>query len=675
MKHHRVLRFDSPAVGDQVFFPTNITGSESISSPFAYRIALVASARGPEIDLGAVVSQPASWWILQGSGSRMDPGTWIPTRGVLREFAEVGHGTDWIRYRAELVSPWWPLSLSRRTKVYQRLSVPDLVRQVLTDGGIPAAELEFNLRGRYPVRDYVLQYQEDDLAFVSRLLEHEGISWFHRHDAERTVAVLTDHPDGWVVVSGDPSIPFRPRHEGDEDGQAAPDWFQQEVVDELSQVQRLVPGAVTSRDWNYRTPGHLPTATIAVGGDAVSGATSGFGAHAPDAAEARRIATVRAEELRCRQALFVGGGDQRGFRCGHRFTLESHPRPAFAQEYLLTAVEQDVSQAIEHGSGAKGGTHYANRFRAQPVGQPYRPEQLTPRPVVSGVLNARIDAAGAGTYAELDDQGRYQVKLLADTAESAAGSGSRPVRMAQPHTGVDHGFHLPLHGRAEVLLAHVGGDPDRPIIAGTVPNPDTPSVVTGRNQTQSIWRSAGQNELRFEDLRGSEEIFLHATRDRRVEVVHDDVTQVGHDQRLAVGAAQSVSVALACHVAIGAAYQISVGAAMNETVGASKSEEVGASKFETVVGQRTLNVGQDFTVEVGGEQQETATGKRLVKAKAVLIEAAEELVLTCGKASITLKKSGDIVVSGKDVQLKASGKLAGKAGGEVILKGSKTGAN
>jgi type VI secretion system secreted protein VgrG len=675
VKHLRVLRFASPVVGENDLLPTKIAGIERISAPFVYTIDLVAKTNGPEIDLGAVISQPASWSILQGSGSRDDPGTWIATRGVLREFAEVGHGPDWTRYRAELVSPWWPLSLTRRTKVYQHLTVPDLVRQVLVDGGIPGGDLEFNLRGRYPVRDYVLQYQEDDLAFVSRLLEHEGISWFHRHDAERSVAVLTDHPDGWVVVTGDATIPFRPRHDGDDDGQAAPDWFQQEVVDELAQLQRLVPKAVTSRDWNYRTPGHLPQATVAVGGDAVAGATSGFGAHAADAGEARRLATVRAEELRCRQSLFVGGGDQRGFRCGHRFTLESHPRSAFAQDYVLTAVEQEISQAIEHGSGSKGGTHYANRFRAQPVAQPYRPEMTTARPVVSGVLNARIDAAGAGTYADLDEQGRYHVKLMADTAESAAGSGSRPVRMAQPHTGVDHGFHLPLHRQAEVLLTHVGGDPDRPIITGTVPNPDTPSVVTGRNQTQSIWRSAGQNEIRFEDLRGSEEVFLHATRDRRVEVMHDDQTQVGNDQRLKVGANQNVQVAVACHVAIGAAYQISVGAAMNESIGASKSEEIGASKFETVAGERTLKVGKDFAVDVSGEHRETADGKRLVKAKAVLIEAAEELVLTCGKASITLKKSGDIIISGKDVQLKASGKLAGKAGGDVILKGSKTGAN
>lgn len=676
MRQHRVLRFASAAVAPDTLLPTAVSGEERISTPTVFTIDLAAKADGPDIDPAALLAETATLEILQGAGSRHAPTAWRPIRGVLREFAETGHGHDWIRYRAVLVADIWPLSLSRRTKVHQHRAVPDLVKDVLSAHRISGKAVELNLRGRYAEREYVLQYQEDDLSFICRLLEHEGISWYQRHDAGATVLVLTDHADGWATVPGDAEIPFRPRH-GNDDGEAAAaqDWYQQEVIDELARVQRLVAGSYEVRDWNYRTPGSDLTAKVQVGNQAVAGPTSLFGEHHKDAGEAGRIAGLRAEELRCRQAVFQGGGDQRGFRCGHRFTLESHPRPAFAQEYLLVAVHHDITQALEGGSGSGASTHYENRFTALPAGQVYRPELRTPRPIVPGVLNARIDAAGDGTYAELDDTGRYHVKLLADTAEAAPGGGSRAVRMAQPSTGADHGFHLPLHKESEVLLVHVGGDPDRPIIAGTVPNPDTPSVVVGANQTQSVWRSAGANEVRFEDLKGKEEVFLHASRDRRVEVVHDDQTTVGNDQRLTVRKSQTVKIATTCHLAIGAAYQISVGAAMNESVGASKSEEVGAAKYETVAGERTLDVGKDFAVKVGAEHREQAVGKRLVKAKAVLIEAEDEITLRCGKASLTLTRSGDIRIEGKDVLVKASGKLAGKAAGDLVLKGAKSADN
>ncbi len=664
----------SPAIAEDVLLPTRASGTERLAEPFRFIIDLVAKADGADPDPAAVLAQTASLDVLQGSGSRHEPSFWRPIRGILAEFAETAHGHDWVRYRAVLVPPIWALSLARQTRVHQRQTVPDVVRAVLTEHKINGAMVEFNLHGRYATRDYLLQYQEDDLAFVSRLCEDEGIAWYHRHDEQASVLVFTDHAGGWAMVAGDTTIPYRPSHAGDESG-AASDWHQQEVVDAFARHQRQVPQSIAVHDWNYRTPDLDLSAEATVATRAVGAPTHEFGAHQLDPGEARRVAALRAEELRCRQVRFCGTADQRGFRVGHRFTLESHPRAAFAAEYLLVAVDHEATQALDGGSGDQGSTHYANTFEAQPADQVFRPPLHTPRPQIPGVLNARIDAAGAGTYAELDEAGRYQVKLQCDTAEAPAGGASRPVRMTQPYGGADHGFHLPLHKNAEVLLLHVNGDPDRPVIAGVVPNPDTPSVVTATNHTQAILRTAGGNELRFEDLRGKEQIVVHATRDRLVEVVHDDTTTVGHDQQLTVGGAQQIAVAQACSVAIGAALQISVGAAMNESVGGAKTEEVGAAKFETVAGERTLDVGGAFTVTVAGEHQDAAQGTRTISAPTIRLIAEKELVLQVGKASIVMKADGTIRLEGGDVQLLASGGIAAKAGGKLALKGATTGVN
>ena len=136
-------------------------------------------------------------------------------------------------------------------------------------------------------------------------------------------------------------------------------------------------------------------------------------------------------------------------------------------------------------------------------------------------MNAKVDASGSGQYAEIDEQGRYKLKLPFDRSESKGGKASRWVRMAQPYAGSDYGMHFPLHKDIEVLLTFIDGDPDRPIIAGSVPNPETGSPVTAQNLTKSMMRSCGANELHFDDQKGEENIFLHGTKDWTIDITND----------------------------------------------------------------------------------------------------------------------------------------------------------
>jgi hypothetical protein len=213
--------------------------------------------------------------------------------------------------------------------------------------------------------------------------------------------------------------------------------------------------------------------------------------------------------------VFHGEGTAPNLCPGFFFALEDHYRQGYNQKYLIVEVEHEGHQTGAFWAGVgKERTEgeekltYANRFTAIPSDLQFRPERKTPKSRFYGTMNATIDAAGAGEYAELDDLGRYKVKLPFDQSDMEGGKASRYVRMSQPYAGAEHGMHFPLHKGTEVLLTFVDGDPDRPVIAGAVPNAETTSPVTGANQTESVIKTAGNNKIRLEDLLGSERIIM-----------------------------------------------------------------------------------------------------------------------------------------------------------------------
>ena len=197
------------------------------------------------------------------------------------------------------------------------------------------------------------------------------------------------------------------------------------------------------------------------------------------------------------------------------FDLEDHYRQDYNQQYLTMALEHRGSQAAYLVAGlgraltaSEQTPHYENSFQAIPARVQFRAEHRTPKARIHGTLSAKIDAAGTGKYAELDEQGRYKVILPFDLSGRKDGKASSFLRMAQPYTGSDHGMHFPLHKGAEAILTFIDGDPDRPIIAGAAPNPDNPSQVKAENETKNMITTGGQNKIHLEDQEGSQRILM-----------------------------------------------------------------------------------------------------------------------------------------------------------------------
>ncbi|MBA3709448.1 MAG: type VI secretion system tip protein VgrG [Planctomycetes bacterium] len=685
----RVITFASSAVAGDTFIVASFAGREAMSTLFRYDIELISQRE--DLDFDAMLEEPA--WLGIQQGLTVDGGVdgvkTLKIHGILAQFEQLDQGEGWTRYRAALVPALWRSTLNARSRVFIGLSVPEIADAVLADAGLAGEDHEQRLGSRsYAPREYVVQYNESDHQFLSRLLEHEGIFHFFRHGETRSTLVLGDGSDSCERLDG--SVDFHQAQEHDVAASARA-VNQPEAVHGLVCRQTAVPAEIVLQDFNYRAPAHALKATRTVADKGAFGTVYSYGEHYKDGDEGEVYARLRAEEIACTRRTFSGRGDVRSFRSGAIFSLSGHYRDDFNAGYLITQVDHHASQVVDHGSGVIQTSTYDNHFTCIRDDLPFRPQRVTPRPRVAGALNALVDAGGGGEYAELDDQGRYKVRLPLDLSGRGDGAASRYVRMAQPYAGDGMGMHFPLHKGTEVLLTHVNGDPDRPIIAGAVTNPETANVVTGRNQTQSVIRSGGRNEMRFEDADGAEELVLHASRDGVVAVAHDQRITVGHDQSIAIERDRSLTVTGKHTVATTGAHRESrgasseltiakdasaaIGGSRTQTVGKDETVTIGGASSEAVGGSRSVRVGKDIEETAGGHRTEATAGKRTLTAKHIAAEAADEIVLRTGKAGITLRADGTVLISGTDIRIAGTGKIAVKAAKNVAIMGAKVTGN
>lgn len=368
-------------------------------------------------------------------------------------------------YRLLLVPRAHRLTLVRTQEIFMDLSTPDIIKKKLELVGLGTDDVEFRLSNTYPPREFVVQYQESDLAFISRLAEHEGITFFFEHESGVDKIVFTDRNDGFRPLVGHENIPFRGR--GDK-----------RDIYRVESTTRVIPKTHVVHDYNYRLPLVDPTGSV----DAPSGFGGGFveyGAHCKTPQEATQLAQIRAEETESGHRVFTLESDLAWIASSACFTLEGHPRLGDT-EFLITDV-QHAGRFPVTIFGGKQEIPYTNTFHALEKAITYRPPRITPKPRIHGVVNGIVAHEIEGTeslFARLDDQGRYLVRFLFDMSQTGDRQlVSRRIRMAQPHAGANYGHHFPLKPGTEVLIGFIDGDPDRPLILHTAPNPLTPSPV------------------------------------------------------------------------------------------------------------------------------------------------------------------------------------------------------
>jgi type VI secretion system secreted protein VgrG len=438
-----------------------LSGREAIGELFWFDVDVVCDVDHELPESAVPASSVAIVFEIDGVEIRRVKGILGPIRDHLDAISE--HAS----YRLRVVPRAFQLTLVETQSIYLGRTIPEILEDKFDLHDLGANQRALRLLGNYPAREIVAQIGESDLAFVSRLAEHWGLSFFFEHaDGEERV-VFTDHQDGFSPIAGAEEVPYRPR--GD-----------RADVFALERVSGLVPSSYIVQDYNYRTPQLDLTGAF----DLESGSGGGvveYGSHVKTPEESERIARLRGEERECRRRVYEGRSSRPELRAGGTFTLVDHPRIHEPLPLLVVAVEHEIT--IPVFAEAEGGkATYQNRFTAVPAGVPFRPARRTPRPRVPGVVTGIVQPGPGGEtggIAQLDSEGRYTVQFHLDTAPPQTQKASHPMRMAQPFAGAGYGMHMPLRPGTEVLIAFTNGDPDRPVILGALYNTASPSPVVG----------------------------------------------------------------------------------------------------------------------------------------------------------------------------------------------------
>jgi type VI secretion system secreted protein VgrG len=615
------------ALGEDALLLARLSGVEGVSVPFSFRLDLLSE--NAEVAADDVLRTPAAVTLRLADDSER------VVHGLVRRFVQLGQSEELTAYRSEIV-PWlWFLSLSRESRIYQNLSVPQIVEQVFR--GLGQADFELRLVKSYPPREYCVQYRETHLDFVSRLLAEEGIFYFFEHSAERHLLVLADSNGAAQPCPGIPSARMAPQSaEGGDD-----------VVTELRREHRARPGKIALRDYDFLQPSlDLESALADQEPEEVYDYPGGY--TQPD--EGERYARLRLEAQAARREVVRGEGTCRGFVSGCRFDLKEHYRPDANQAYLLLRVRHTAS-AGDWRSWNDTPMDYRNRFVAVPHAVPWRPPRATRRPFVRGSQTALV-VGPAGEEVWVDGHGRIKVQFYWDRVGRKDENSSCWIRVAQPWAGKGYGaIQIPRIG-SEVVVEFLEGNPDRPLVTGCVYNADQtpPFTLPGAGiqmgmKSRSSKGGGGNNEISMTDTKGKEMMNIHAQYDMVTTVQHDDTQTVNNDRTITVKGKHTESITKDCTITVDAKH--------TETVKGDTSITVTSGNYshDVAAGTATIHV-KGAVAETFDDGQTTTVAKdvaiRSTSAK-ITLTAATEIVLATGSSSISMKSDGTITISGTKV--------------------------
>lgn len=475
------------------------TGREQLSTPFRYDIEFTSTDKAIEPE--SVLMQDGAFSLSAPPVQGMPVQTALRTlHGVITGFKLLSSSRDEARYEVRLEPRMALLARSRQNAIYQNLTVPQIVEKILRERHqMRGQDFVFNLKSEYPSREQVMQYGEDDLTFVSRLLSEVGIWFRFATDARLKIEVIEFYDDQSGYERG-LTLPLR-HPSGLFDGETEAVWG-------LNTAYSVVEKSVSTRDYNYRTA----TAEMmteqhdATGGD---NTTYGEAYHYADnflqkgdkeAAESGAFyARIRHERYLNEQAILKGQSTSSLLMPGLEIRVQGDDAPAvFRKGVLITGVT--VSAARDRS--------YELTFTAIPYSERYgyRPA-LIPRPVMAGTLPARVTSTVKNDiYAHIDKDGRYRVNLDFDRDTWKPGYESLWVRQSRPYAGDTYGLHLPLLAGTEVSIAFEEGNPDRPYIAGVKHDSAHTDHVTIQNYKRNVLRTPANNKIRLDDERGKEHI-------------------------------------------------------------------------------------------------------------------------------------------------------------------------
>ena len=574
----------TPAGSSGITF-THLAGRDEISRCFTYKVGFVVTGR--DLNPLDVLGGPLSLQIERS------PSRWMS--GIVSDFRVTGVEERRVSCEAT-VRPWlWLLGNTTDCRIFQKMSVVEIVEEIFSK--YDAAKFEKRLEGSYQPREYCVQFDESDLDFVQRLLEHEGIFYFFEHAEGQHTLVLADSMSKLKPVPDYETVDFQPR--------GYPMRSDKEYMTEWLPGTSVRPGTYVHTDYDFEKPGadlmaksSHPFSHKEAGGENYRQP----GTHL-DIGHGEAIASIRREELQAPHERARGEGNVRGLHPGCTFTLQNFPQADQNREYLVVRADMELTDPEFGGGAADGVGGFRVQLELAPTKLPFRPPRLTPRPVMRGPQTATV-VGPSGEEIFTDKYARVKVQFHWDRLGKKDQNSSCFVRVSQGWAGSNWGFiQIPRIGQ-EVIVEFIEGDPDRPIITGRVYNgAQMPPYGLPGNATQSGFKSnsskggGGWNEFRFEDKAGQEEVYFQAQKDHTLLIKNDRSKLVQHDQadRIDHDAKHSVGVDL----------DEDVGNNKTTSVGVNRTVRIGSNDTETVGVDRSLTVGANETIAIGANSSET----------------------------------------------------------------------
>lgn len=607
---NRVFTLDSPH-GDDLKFHT-LDGSDELGRLFEFRIEALADSHS--LSLKDMLGKPVTVRIEQQDLSTRYLNGIVARASLAGRRAERYYGYELI------VRPWlWLATRRSDCRIFQNKTVPEIVQEVLSTYGFP---IESHLAETYVPREYCVQYNETDAAFVSRLMEFEGIYYWFRHAEDTHTLMLSDAMSSHTALPGYETIPYIAR-----DRTAIAD---EEHIDGWLPAQEVSVGKHQTTDYDYTKPrADLSSQKVDPRGhDHDSFASFEWPGGYRDDAPGAHYSRVRLEEQQAEHERASADTDVRGAAPGYLFTLAHCPRADQNREYLIVRCQYRFQEnAYASDQGAEAVVHQTMML-VQPSSLPYRSPRDTPRPRTSGPQTATV-VGPPGEEIWTDQYGRVKLQFRWDRYGQSNQDSSCWVRVSSPWAGGGFGgVQIPRVGD-EVVVDFLNGDPDEPIVTGRVyngekmppwglPGSATQSGLLSRSSPGGTSEHA--NAFRFEDKKGAEQLWMHAERNFDAETELDHSLSVGNNHTHTVGNDETMQVKNNRQRSVG----------QNETVniGQNRVAQIGANETHGVVGNRTRTVGQNETVTIAANRDATIGGvhtETVAKGKTETIGEAKTL--------------------------------------------------
>jgi len=650
---NRELAIGKTHLGEEVLLLVSMSGTEHLGRLFEYKLELVSE--NPQIKAEKIVGQNVTIRLRLGT----DKDRYF--NGYISHFTQVTAYGRLARYQATVV-PWlWFLTRTADCRIYQDQKIPDIIKDVFKKHELK--DFEESLSGSYSKKEYCVQYRETDFDFVSRLMEQEGIYYFFKHENGKHNLVLADSPSAHESYPEFDEVEYHAADKGTKTEGCVQDW----IVE-----THLQPVSYALNDFDFEDTKKALEVRAKV---SRSHALADFEIYDypgkyTETGDGDGYARKRIEEIQAQFEIATADCDCRGICPGFTIKLTDHPRDDRNGNYLITSASYKI-EGNEYFSAAeqRGECIYSCKFTAIPADQAFRTPRTTPKPIVSGPQTA-IVVGPSGEEIYTDKYGRVKVKFHWDRYSKADENSSCWIRVGQVWAGKNWGaIYTPRIGQ-EVIIDFLEGDPDQPIITGRVYNAQVmPPYDLPTNKTMSTLKSnsskggEGFNEIRFEDKKGEEQIFIHAEKNLDIRVKNDRFETIGSDRHLVVENEKFEQVK----------------SHRNEFVEQNHLEEIGQDRNLKVKGKEAKEVGKSLSLTVKGDvaevfkanHSEQTSSDYYLKAKNIVIEGMQNITLSVGgshiaiePAGIEIKTSGQLKIDGTQVQV--SGKAMTEVKGAIV---------